>query len=74
MGRIQYWFGYANELCRTHKCEDCPLVGYAPYKTDVSILRCETGKYRKPKGNNNDERTGNKNNRTDQDGNDKGTQ
>lgn len=75
MEKIQYWFDYANQLCRnSSSCEDCPLVGYKPIKTDVSILRCETGKDRKPKGKQNDEGTGNENNRTDQSGDDKGSQ
>lgn len=50
MQRVEYWFQYAHELCATHKCEDCPLVGYQSIQTDVSILRCETGRGRKPKG------------------------
>ncbi len=70
MERINYWFQYANELCRTHQCEDCPLVGYQPYETDVSILRCETGKDRKPKGQDNEQRARRETNETNQNRND----
>lgn len=70
MERIQHWFQYANELCRTHECEDCPLAGYQPIKTDVSILRCETGKDRKPKGKTDEQGTGRETDEADQDGND----
>lgn len=65
MERIQYWFKYANELCKNHyACAECPLAGYEPIETDISILRCETGKD-KPKGKQDDARTGSKDNRTD---------
>ena len=70
MERINYWFQYANELCRTHKCDECPLVGYKPIQTDESVLRCETGKDKKPKGQSDEQRTGREADKTDQDGND----
>lgn len=73
MERIRYWFQYANDLCKGHyACEDCPLVGYQGIETDVSILRCETGKDKKPKGKEDDKGTGNQTDRTDQGRDDKG--
>ena len=66
MERIGYWFQHAHELCSKHECEDCSLVGYQPMQTDVSVLRCETGKDRKPKGQENDEGSGSQDNGTDQ--------
>ena len=62
---IDYWFRYANETCKAHQCNECPLVGYREIKTDVSILRCETGKDRKPKGKENEQGTGRKTDKTD---------
>lgn len=70
MERIQYWFQYANELCRTHKCEDCPLVGNRQYKTDIGVLRCETGKDKESKGQEDDKGTRREVDRANQDGND----
>ena len=66
MERIEYWFQYAHEICSKNVCEDCPLAGYQLIQTDVSVLRCETGKDRKPKGQKNDEGSGSQDNGTNQ--------
>lgn len=58
MARINYWFDYARNLCETYKCEDCPLVGGQTIQTDVSILRCVTGKNKKAIGDGNEQGAG----------------
>lgn len=53
--QLQHWFEYAMNLCRNADCcEHCILAGRKPYKTDISVLFCETGKNKTYKGNTNE--------------------
>ena len=61
-------FQYAREICETHKCEECPMVGYQP----LGNLVCETGGNRKPKEKANGQATGREDNKTDQSRDDEG--
>ena len=72
--RQQEIFNYMSTICRQHKgCEGCFLAGGQTFKIDESqdvIAFCETG-FSKPKGQSNEQRTGNEADRSDQGRNDK---
>ena len=49
--RIAYWFDYISNVCSaSESCEVCQFVGGQQMQTDMSVLCCETGANKKPKG------------------------
>lgn len=68
--RIDHWFRYAHEICETHECEYCPLADNQYVQTDVSVLRCVNGRYKKPKEQTDEQGTGREANESNQAGND----
>lgn len=75
MVRINYWFEHAQEICRnSQSCEECPLVGYQPLQTDVSVLYCENGRNKRPKGATDEQRTGSNSDTENKVGNDESSE
>ena len=57
------WIKYIYQLCKNNRCEDCLMVGYKRIITDDNTtIRCETGKYKTPKGKSNGQESGKGNN------------
>lgn len=70
--RQQEIFNYMSNMCRQHKgCEGCFLAGGQTFKdeSEYVVALCETG-FSKPKRTNDEQRTGNEADRSDQGRND----